>query len=169
MSTEQSPVQILERSLGREWNAVRRARETTADKRATLQYAFQGNIPRDTSVVLFGSIAREEMTSGSDADWILLVDGQAFPEHEDQKRDIARLLKENNFSEPGSSGVFGSMVGSHSLVHEIGGEDDTNSNTTRRILLLLESVAVYIWFAQVLLLPSRPECCERATGPGGQA
>jgi hypothetical protein len=142
MSTEQSPVQILERSLGREWNAVRRARETTADKRATLQYAFQGNIPRDTSVVLFGSIAREEMTSGSDADWILLVDGQAFPEHEDQKRDIARLLKENNFSEPGSSGVFGSMVGSHSLVHEIGGEDDTNSNTTRRILLLLESVAV---------------------------
>jgi hypothetical protein len=34
------------------------------------------------------------------------------------------------------------MVSSHSLVHDIGGEDDTNSNTTRRILLLLESLAV---------------------------
>jgi hypothetical protein len=34
------------------------------------------------------------------------------------------------------------MVGSHTLVHEIGGQDDTNSNTTRRILLLLESYAV---------------------------
>jgi len=31
---------------------------------------------------------------------------------------------------------------SHELVHLIGGQDDTNSNTTRRILLLLESVAL---------------------------
>jgi hypothetical protein len=31
------------------------------------------------------------------------------------------------------------MIGSHDIVHEIGGEDDTNSNTTRRVLLLLES------------------------------
>ncbi len=34
------------------------------------------------------------------------------------------------------------MVGSHDIVHEIGGEDDTNSNTTRRVLLLLESFPV---------------------------
>jgi hypothetical protein len=31
------------------------------------------------------------------------------------------------------------MVFSHELIHEIGGEDDTNRNTTRRLLLLLES------------------------------
>jgi hypothetical protein len=70
------------------------------------------------------------------------VDGQAYPEHEDQKRDLARKLRENGFPEPGRSGVFGCMVGSHSLVHEIGGEDDTNSNTTRRVLLLLESFPI---------------------------
>lgn len=34
------------------------------------------------------------------------------------------------------------MVFSHDLIHEIGGEDDTNRNTTRRLLLLLESRAV---------------------------
>ncbi len=34
------------------------------------------------------------------------------------------------------------MVGSHDLVHNIGGEDDLNSNTTRRVLLLLESLPV---------------------------
>ena len=34
------------------------------------------------------------------------------------------------------------MVFSHNLVHEIGGEDDTNRNTTRRLLLLLESTPV---------------------------
>ena len=142
MSTAQSPVQALEQYLGCEWSAIRKARETTAAKRATLQEVFRGKLLRDTSVVLFGSIAREEMTSGSDADWILLADGQAFPEHEIQKGKVARLLEENKFGEPGSSGVFGCLVGSHSLVHEIGGEDDTNSNTTRRMLLLLESFAV---------------------------
>jgi hypothetical protein len=31
------------------------------------------------------------------------------------------------------------MTSSHSLVHDIGGQDDTNANTTRRVLLLLES------------------------------
>jgi predicted nucleotidyltransferase len=132
MARERSPVEKLERSLGQEWSGIRKARQTTADKRALLDRVFQGKVARDTSVVLFGSIARDEMTSGSDADWILLVDGQAVPEHEDQKRDIARSLKDNGFGEPGSSGIFGTMVGSHSLVDEIGGEDDTNSNTTRR-------------------------------------
>lgn len=34
------------------------------------------------------------------------------------------------------------MVFSHGLVHEIGGEDDTNQNTTRRVLLLLESCVI---------------------------
>lgn len=34
------------------------------------------------------------------------------------------------------------MAFSHDLIHQIGGEDDTNRNTTRRILLLLESSAI---------------------------
>jgi hypothetical protein len=34
------------------------------------------------------------------------------------------------------------MAFSHILVHRIGGEDDTNRNTTQRILLLLESAAI---------------------------
>jgi hypothetical protein len=103
---------------------------------------FGQRVAPDTSVVLFGSIARAEMTLGSDADWILLVDGQSFPEHQEQTTDAGQLLHANGFGEPGRSGVFGCMVSSHSLVHQIGGEDDKNSNTTRRVLLLLESIAV---------------------------
>jgi hypothetical protein len=34
------------------------------------------------------------------------------------------------------------MASSHGLVHYIGGDDDTNANTTRRVLLLLESRAI---------------------------
>ena len=135
-------VDRLEGELRANWVAIRRARNTTEQKRALLRKAFEGKIAPDTSLVVFGSIAREEMTSGSDSDWILLVDGQAVPEHADQKHTIAEELGALGFAAPGRSGVFGCMIGSHDIVHEIGGEDDTNSNTTRRVLLLLESLPI---------------------------
>jgi hypothetical protein len=96
----------------------------------------------DTTLAVFGSVARQEVTSSSDLDWILLIDGQSIPEHKDQERHIERTLSDAKYIEPGKSGVFGRMVGSHDLVHNIGGEDDLNSNTTRRVLLLLESLPV---------------------------
>jgi predicted nucleotidyltransferase len=132
----------LERELGANWTAMRKARITTEEKRTSLRRAFEGKIAADTSLVVFGSIAREETTSVSDADWILLVDGQAQPEHSEQRHTIVSELVKLGFPEPGHSGVFGCMIGSHDIVHEIGGEDDTNSNTTRRVLLLLESLPV---------------------------
>lgn len=135
-------VDRLEHDLGADWSALRRARDTTNARRNALQKEFSGDIAPDTTLVLFGSIAREEMTSGSDTDWLLLVDGQSFPEHLDQQHALAAKLLELEFEEPGRSGVFGRMAGSHDIVHEIGGEDDTNSNTTRRVLLLLESFPV---------------------------
>lgn len=135
-------VERLEHQLGANWAAIRGARRATAEKRLALRQAFERNIASDTSLVVFGSIAREEMTSGSDSDWILLVDGQAQPEHSEQRHAIAAEFDRLGFQKPGRSGVFGCMVGSHDIVHEIGGEDDTNSNTTRRVLLLLESLPV---------------------------
>lgn len=41
--------------------------------------------------------------------------------------------------EPGSTGMFGQITFGHDLISNIGGEDDTNHNTSRRILMLLES------------------------------
>jgi len=135
-------VDSLEREMGATWPAIRKARTTTEEKRSILRAAFKGKIAADTSLVVFGSIAREEFTSGSDSDWMLLVDGQAYPEHGDQRHTISTEMERLGFSEPGRSGVFGCMTGSHDIVHEIGGEDDTNSNTTRRVLLLLESLPI---------------------------
>jgi len=43
---------------------------------------------------------------------------------------------------PGPTGTFGNMAFSHDIIHEIGGQDDTNKNMTQRILLLLESCAI---------------------------
>ena len=129
----------LEEQLGLRWNGVRKARQETQRRREELATCFADLGSPDTSLVVFGSVAREEVTSGSDLDWILLIDGQSVPEHKEQERNIERRLIERAYIQPGSSGVFGRMVGSHDLVHNIGGEDDSNSNTTRRILLLLES------------------------------
>jgi hypothetical protein len=38
--------------------------------------------------------------------------------------------------------MFGGLVFSHDLIHAIGGDEDTNKNMTRRLLLLLESAAI---------------------------
>ena len=135
-----SNVQLLERQLGSNWPAIRKARANTAEKRRDLDELFRDRNSPDTSVVVFGSVARGEETSSSDLDWILLIDGQSAPEHKEQERDIEHTLGLKRHIEPGKSGVFGRMVGSHDLIHNIGGEDDLNSNTTRRVLLLLESL-----------------------------
>lgn len=94
------------------------------------------------SVVACGSLARGELTSGSDADWLLLVDGAADPNHLDTVHAVQEAVEKCLPRAPGQERTFGSAVFSHDLVHLIGGEDDTNKNTTRRILLLLESFPI---------------------------
>jgi len=137
-----SSVDALERRLNATWPAIRKAQNDTKTWIEKLRTTFEEKIAPDTSLVLFGSIARQEMTAGSDTDWILLIDGQAVPSHEEEQHRIASELEKLKLAQPGTSGVFGCMVGSHDLVHRIGGEDDLNSNTTRRVLLLLESVPI---------------------------
>jgi predicted nucleotidyltransferase len=137
-----SKLDQLEAQLSLNWQVIRASRNATQQRRAELTGAFASRGSPDTSLVVFGSVAREEVTTGSDLDWILLIDGQSVPEHKEQEREIERILIERKFIKPGASGVFGKMVASHDLVHNIGGEDDLNSNTTRRVLLLLESYPV---------------------------
>ena len=93
----------------------------------------------DTSLVVFGSLARKEFTPKSDIDWTLLVDGITVPEHLIVARQIGDTLEKLGLNPPGKTGTFGNIASSHNLIHYIGGEDDSNANTTRRALLLLES------------------------------
>jgi hypothetical protein len=123
---------------------LRRAREASFRKRAELDEVLSGMgkyASDDSSLVVFGSLAGDEWTSGSDLDWTFLIDGQAESEHFDIAQKIRKLLKENEkqFPQPGSTGTFGNMAFSHDIVHQIGGQNDSNKNTTQRILLLLES------------------------------
>lgn len=77
----------------------------------------------------------------------MLVDGQADSQHRVASREIERTLAKMTFREmpligPGSEGIFGNMAFSHEIVHHIGGQADTNRNTTQRVLLLLEAAAL---------------------------
>ena len=83
-----------------------------------------------------GSLARNEFTLGSDIDWTPSVDGSADPKHHDLVRQIGLLGDSMAGKSTEAEGTFGSLVCSHDLIHQIGGEDDTNRNTTRRLLRL---------------------------------
>lgn len=96
----------------------------------------------DAALVAFGSLARLEWTSGSDLDWALLIDGRADSQHLEIAQRLSGAFAENGLKTPGATGVFGGLTFSHDLVHDIGGDADTNQNMTRRVLLLLESRAI---------------------------
>jgi predicted nucleotidyltransferase len=138
----QSPVQALEARLCANWGHIRRARERANSKREELRSELAGFDSEDTSVVVFGSLARDEFTDGSDIDWTLLIDGSADPKHLELVHAVDQVIAKLATKPTGREGTFGKMIFSHDLIHQIGGEDDTNRNTTQRILLLLESAVV---------------------------
>jgi predicted nucleotidyltransferase len=101
-------------------------------------------LPTDEgSFVVFGSLARGEYTSGSDLDWTLLIDGRADSLHLQIVHKLKSELAKKGFGEPGPTEVFGGLSFSHDLVHAVGGDEDSNKNMTRRLLLLLESAPVH--------------------------
>ncbi len=96
-----------------------------------LEIDLGGLSNEDASIVVFGSLARQEATDGSDVDWTLLADGKADVQHRPMARRVRRVLRENGWKQPGSERIFGDLSFSHQILNFIGGEDDSNANTTR--------------------------------------
>jgi predicted nucleotidyltransferase len=98
-------------------DVLRSAREASMKKRKELDELLSAEIGRyaspDTSLVVFGSLARGEWTSGSDLDWTYLIDGGAKSTHLQITQDIQRVFKEKGLAEPGPTGTFGNMAFSH--------------------------------------------------------
>jgi len=130
----------------KKWENIFEAIEHTQNIRGKILESLKIYTPLTTSdidMVVFGSIARNECTSKSDVDWTLLIDGQAGP-HYRVADTIKTALSAAKLEEPGTSGMFGNITFSHELVHYIGGQDDTNHNISRRVLLLLEAEKMVI-------------------------
>jgi predicted nucleotidyltransferase len=141
MTDTDLPFERLRLRCGEAWPHVTAARARTAAALARMQ-PLQDVAGETTSIVVFGSLGRAEVTTASDVDWTLLIDGPSDPEHYRQAHEVARQIDELAFRKPGETNTFGTLVSSHELIHNIAGTSDTNQNLTRRILLLLESRAV---------------------------
>jgi Nucleotidyltransferase domain len=112
-------------------------------------------LAENTSLVLFGSLARGESTSRSDFDWTLLVNGEVDGQHFPLSQSIRKKLRDK--IGPGATGTFGGLAFSHELVHCIGGQDDTNKNLTLRMLLLLESISIGDDESRQMVIRASPE------------
>lgn len=124
-----------------------KARQNTRRKLTELEEAIRESRiispnTEDESLVVYGSLARQEVTDSSDADWTLLVDSRVNLQLELKAQQCEELFRNAGLRDPGATRTFGTHSVSHDLVYKIGGGGDTNENTTKRILLLLESVAV---------------------------
>jgi hypothetical protein len=132
-----SPLEQLSAASGRKFPNLLSARERTS-KGLSERRARLAELPHDenVSIVLMGSWGRSEVTSGSDDDFMLLVRGDMREDVRPSKAEIETILDHA----PGKQGIFGKPVSSHVMIEKIGLEEDPNSNLSRRMLFLLESV-----------------------------
>jgi len=140
-----TPLEQLEERSGRAFAALTAARARTARRIAQRRRLLDGlAVDGDAAVVLMGSWGRRELTRHSDDDYMVLVRGArgtAAPRPTVAQVRRAFAGDPGGFSAPGQEGIFADVVYSADLLGSIGLDDDTNTNLTRRMLLLLESVA----------------------------
>ena len=94
-------------------------------------------LPLGGAVVLVcGSFARREASAQSDIDYVMVADGtETDLDLNERVRSKIRSIVPNS---PSEGGAFGEPVNRSKILANIGGDDDSNKNITRRILLLLE-------------------------------
>lgn len=85
-----------------------------------------------------GSLARREYTSGSDIDLFFLVLDGDIPAAKKAQESFRKRLQETGVKMPASGGVFEEPLPADDMLATIGGNDDTNTFITRRMLFLLE-------------------------------
>jgi len=95
-----------------------------------------------TDIVLLGSIARGESSHQSDCDYFVLQNGAPPNTTQALIKAAEQITNDVANRQPGPQGVFGQVVVAPNLFESIGLECDTNTNMTRRVLLLSESKPV---------------------------
>jgi hypothetical protein len=132
-----APLHQLSQASGRAFPNLLAARELTATKLAERRPSLQ-QLPHneDVAIVLMGSWGRSEVTSGSDDDYMVLVSGESRDDVRPSKAEIETILDRA----PGKQGIFGEPVLSRVMIEKIGLEEDSNTNLSRRMLFLLESI-----------------------------
>ncbi|QFT61802.1 hypothetical protein [Roseivivax sp. THAF30] len=85
-----------------------------------------------------GSVARREVTSGSDVDLFFLATGDDADAIRPVQEAFRERLQADGVKMPAHGGVFEDPLTVNDLLANIGGDADTNEYLTRRMLYLLE-------------------------------
>ena len=144
MADHATPLDALVAATGRELPTLMAARQRSSERTALRRQLLRDlATDGDVSVVMLGSWGRAEVTSGSDDDLLVLVDGEPRQRVRPQVPEIVTAIETgDSFNAPGAEGTFGDVAFSLELITNIGLDRDTNRNLTRRMLLLLESVSL---------------------------
>lgn len=135
-------LKAIAKENGKDWKAIFKTQEQCAGLKSQLTQSLKNNgisLSSSLDLVVFGSFARLECSGTSDIDWTLLINGPADTQHFDLGQLIQTTIQHFENAEPGFTGMFGQLTFSHDLIHFIGGQEDTNHNLTRRVLMLLDS------------------------------
>jgi hypothetical protein len=121
--------------------AARRRTEQGLEERRRLLLESADDWDPSTAILLFGSWGRREVTGDSDDDFIVLSEREVVDGLRPSSAEVEPLLGGRG---AGREGTFGTgAVGFDALRENIGLDADNNSNLTWRMLLMLESVAVW--------------------------
>src|SRR3954447_15888372 len=143
MTTVQSGVAALAARTGEAFAPIAAARARTAAGLAERRDRLKDvRMDDDATVVLLGSWGRHEVTSASDDDAIVLFTADRDPPDAPAHPTAEEVAEALGGPAPGREGLFGDTVHLRDLTSKIGLDADTNTNLTRRMLFLLESVPV---------------------------
>jgi predicted nucleotidyltransferase len=129
----------LSEKTGQEFSNLSDARELAATKQPLFEEKLKKlTHERDSSVVLFGSWARRELTEHSDDDWLVLVEGSQRENVAPAIDEVASILGLDD-RKPGEQEIFGIHAFCDDI-EKVGLDRDNNKNVTHRVLLMLESI-----------------------------
>lgn len=116
------------------------ARDKSNATLATLRSVAKELFKEDSDLIIGvnGSVARREETTGSDVDLFVLTLSDRLDAAKTAQADYRECLAAEGIKMPADGGVFEAPLKSAVLLEKIGGEDDTNTHITRRMLYLLE-------------------------------
>lgn len=121
--------------------AFERAKTFSESKLAALRNLLPPVVPAGVTVITSGSYARREASDQSDIDYFAVLPGECEVENQIAPEWLAKLDEQVTTTvakAPSEDGAFREFEYQADMLHNIGGNKDTNSKITRRILLLLE-------------------------------
>ena len=115
----------------------------TAERLSRVRSALAELEQSGIAVVVNGSYARGKASEGSDFDYFLLVPDHMAPDelHAAHNR-VKQVVTAEIGKEPSAEGAFSAIEKLGEFAKVIGGQEDTNQQTTRRMLFLTEGKAV---------------------------